>query len=120
MLSFEVLLPACAIGFYLSDAMLMLYGNEIAFERRGTGWRTSTGYRLQLGGRLLFMPNPLAPGRLVFRVQWGPGAAVPADALDVSELQRLTRPLQVFAGLQAILLLVILPPASLTLGAGSI
>src|SRR5262245_31853449 len=118
--SFEVLLPIGAIGFYLYDAALMLYADELVLERRHTGWKSSGGCGLQLGGRLLFLPNPLAPGRLLFRMQWDSAAAQERDQLDVAELQRLTRPLQLIALLQALFLMVALPPASLTLGAGSV
>lgn len=116
--SFEVLLPVGAIAFYLFDAALMLYSNEFALELSRRRWQCSGG-QLQLLGRRLFIPNPFAPGRLLFRLCWDADEK-PAKALDAADLYRITRPLRVIASLQAFILLALLAPVSIGLGAGSL
>ena len=117
--SFEVLLPVVAIGLYLFDSVLMLYGDELALERRRSGWRSSGGRTLQIAGRLAFLPNPFAPWRLLFRLRWSETAAVDGVGLDIAGLRRLARPLQVIALLQVMLLVCALPPLSTMIGAGA-
>lgn len=120
MITFEVMLPLGAVAFYLFDSALLLFGNEFAFERRGSRWKSSPGSAFQFGGRRIFLPNPLAPGALLFRVDWQARKQPGADAaLDFVELARLLRPLRVIVLAQAFLLVVLLAPVSIVLGSGS-
>jgi hypothetical protein len=115
--TFEVLLPIGAIGFYLFDAALMLYGNEFVLLRSRRHWY-SAGGQVQLLGRRLYLPNPFTPGRVLFRLRWDIGRSVDG-ALDIDDLVRLTRPLRVIVTIQAVILLLLLPPVSMALGAGN-
>lgn len=117
--SFEVLLPVGAIAFYLFDAALMLYGNEMVLER-GSLWRGSLGLPAQIGGRRLYLPNPFTPQRLLFRVRWDRPAAGESAPLDVDAWQRAASPIGKVVALQAMLLLMVLPPVSILLGAGTL
>jgi hypothetical protein len=117
--SFEVLLPIGAIAFYVYDSAILLYGNELALERAGSGWRTSAGLPLQIAGRRPFVPNPIAPGTLLFRARWD---AEPADSkcpeFDTGALRSALASLRGVVTLQVLLLFVVLPPTSILLGAG--
>jgi len=70
---------ACAVGLYLVDSALLLYGNEgIVTTRGSTGWRVAFGSGIQLRGKDLFVPSPFFPHRPVFRLTWafaGTGSA---------------------------------------------
>jgi hypothetical protein len=117
--SFEVLLPIGAIAFYVYDSALLLYGNELALERARTGWRTSAGLPLQIARRRPFVPNPLVPGALLFRVRWDVELGGPTDApFDAEALRTTLTSIRALVTLQALLLLVVLPPTSILLGAG--
>jgi hypothetical protein len=64
-------LMACALGLYLVDSSLLLYGNEGIVTTRGrTGWQVAFGSGIQLRGKELFVPSPLLPHRPVFRLTW--------------------------------------------------
>ena len=119
MITFEVMLPLGAIAFYLFDSALLLFGNEFAFERRGRRWKSSPGSVFQFGGRRIFLPNPLTPGALLFRVDWQVPKRHGADAaLDLVDLAQLLRPLRAIVLVQALLLIVLLAPVSILLGSG--
>lgn len=119
MTSFEVLLPVGAVGFYLYDAVVMLYGNEFTLERHAEVWRSSAGFRMLVAGRRPYLPNPFAPDVLLFRVKWDVATdRHEHERFDPETMRRVARPLRVIVFAQAILLLVVLPPVSLTLGAG--
>jgi hypothetical protein len=115
--TFAVLLPIGAIGFYLFDAALMLYGNEFVLLRSRAHWY-SAGGQVQLLGRRLYVPNPFTPGRMLFRLRWDQARSA-EGALDIDGLVRLTRPLRVIVTLQTLILLWLLPPVSIALGAGN-
>lgn len=120
MIAIDVLLPIGAVAFYLADSALLLFGNELAFER-SKRWRCSSGSSFQFGGRRIFLPNPLLPGGLLFRVCWKPGDATGMNgALDLAQLSRQTRPLRFIVYVQAFLLIVALAPVSIVFGSGPI
>lgn len=66
----EVILVLGALALYLQDAMMLLHFDEVALVQTRRGWTSSTGADTQLVGRHLFLPNPFAPARAVFRVSW--------------------------------------------------
>jgi hypothetical protein len=70
--SVEVLAMALVIGLYLQDTLILLYDNEAVLEDIGAhGYRIRFGARtFQLAGRNPFLPNPVTPWRLVFRLAW--------------------------------------------------
>lgn len=117
--SFEVLLPIGAIAFYIYDSAILLYGNELALERGRSGWLTSAGLPLQMGRRRPFVPNPIAPGTLLFRARWDvEPAASKGPQLDTDALRSTLASLRGVVTLQVLLLFVVLPPTSMLLGAG--
>lgn len=59
-----------AVLMYLYDAALLLYHEEVAFETRRRGTPVAGGLMLELGGRQLFLPNPLTPWRPLYRLGW--------------------------------------------------
>lgn len=121
MIAFEVLLPIGAIGFYLVDSALLLFGNELALEHRAKRWRCSPGSAFQFGGRRIYVPNPLTPGASLFRVSWHASEPVGmSGSLDLAALRRLTRPFRYIAAAQAFLLLAALAPISILLGSGAV
>lgn len=62
---------AIAIGLYLYDSALLLYGNEgVVTTQGGSGWRVAFGSAIELRGKALFVPAPLFPHRPVFRLAW--------------------------------------------------
>lgn len=120
MLSFEVLLPVGAAAFYLLDSMMLLYGNELAVERRDGSWTASLGSPLQFAARRVFIPNPFLPGALLFRLVWDADERTgnTGGAVDTVALRRELRVLRLIVQAQAVLLLFVLPPVSILLGAG--
>jgi hypothetical protein len=69
-LSFETMLVLGVTGFYLYDSAMMLYSNELVFTA-GKQWHfASAESHWQLLGKNLYLPNPLTPGRALFRVCW--------------------------------------------------
>ncbi|MBS0216312.1 MAG: hypothetical protein JSR63_01915 [Proteobacteria bacterium] len=66
----EWLLVAGILLFYLQDAALLLYHDEVAISERWRSWNVSASAGVELAGRHLFMPNPLLPQRAVFRATW--------------------------------------------------
>jgi hypothetical protein len=118
--SFEVLLPLGAVGFYLFDAVVLLYGDELALELRHGRWSSSTGSRMQVGGRRPYLPNPFAPGALTFRVRWNVASNHHDDGGRVAtDLWERLRPIRIVVTVQALLLLCALAPISIALGAGT-
>lgn len=71
---------------YLYDSALLLYHDEVAFETGRRGAIVPGGLMLELGGRVLFVPNPLTPHRPLYRLSWlahvpGPGVRAGAPGL---------------------------------------
>lgn len=90
-------LPALLGGIvlmYLYDSALLLYHDEIAFETR-RGGIVAGGLVLALGGRLLFVPNPLTPHRPLYRLSWL--ATAPEAGGGAASLRRLAGRLSVLA-----------------------
>src|SRR3546814_1602536 len=81
----EVLLVIGIVAFYAQDAMMLLYHDELVFERVARRWRPSPGSS-QWQGRFLFIPNLLAPWRPLLR-----GAIPDRSDEHTSELQSLMR-----------------------------
>lgn len=113
----ELWLPLGAVAFYLYDAILMLWQNELVYTRTRKGWRVDGGSPLRIGGRRLFLPQPLLPHRPQFLVRWSSGDTRDARAAVPAELLRALRPIGVL-NLIHVLLLVALPVALWTDGAG--
>jgi hypothetical protein len=116
--SFELLLPLGAIGFYLLDATILLYGNEVGLESRRGTWRSSTGFDMQVGGRRPFVPSPFAPHGLLFRVRWDARSRRDGLPLDVADFALRLAPIRVLVSVQAVLLWLVLPALSIGYGAG--
>ncbi len=119
--SFEVLLPVGAVALYLYDSAQALYGDELLLERRGRGWRASAGGALLLAGRRPCLPNPFTPGSSLFRVRWDrPNDDGTLGAGDVDAWCGALRPLRGIVLAQLALLVGVLPPVSVALGAGTL
>ena len=67
-LPFEILLPVGALAFYLYDCLLPLYGNELLLVAGVGGWRVRQAGHWVVGGRRLFLLDPLQPQAPTFRV----------------------------------------------------
>ena len=67
--SFEVALPLGAIGFYLFDSTMLLYGNELVFIRQRARWNVTGGLDLFLFGNRICTPMALSVA-LLWRVAW--------------------------------------------------
>ena len=106
--SLEALLVIGIIGFYAQDAMLLLYHDELVFERVAGRWRPSPG-DLQWKGRFLFVPNLLAPWRPLLRGACSDAPPVTTDAPSLDPVLKALRPLRVGVTLLAALLLVGVP-----------
>jgi hypothetical protein len=113
----ELWLPVGAVAFYLYDAALMLWQNELVYTRTRKGWLVDGGSSLRLGGRRLFLPQPLLPHRPQFLVRWSSGDTRDAQAPVPVEVLRTLRPIGVLNLIQ-VALLVALPLALWTDGAG--
>lgn len=119
-LSFEALLIIGIAGFYLFDSATLLYADELVYIKQGKGWAFACPRgNWRLGGKTLYIPNPLTPVHPLFRVHWSPAepqppceSTVPVDFLNA------LRPFCYLNGLLLVLLLGIQPLILLTLGAG--
>ena len=103
--SLEVLLVAGIIAFYVQDAMLLLYHDEVVFERRGGAWRAAAPGP-QWSGRFLFVPSLLAPWRPLLRASASTAAV---DAASFQPMLKALRPLQAGVAVLGVLLLVGVP-----------
>jgi hypothetical protein len=120
----EFWLPIGAVAFYLYDAAHLLWQNELVYERAGRRWRVEGGSSIRLGGRRLFLPNPLLPHRPLFLVRWTATSREPdaddAAAARVAKLEAVLaalRPIGVLNQVQ-VALLCLLPVALWSLGTG--
>src|SRR4051794_6198312 len=121
---FEWLLPLGAVAFYLFDSGSLLYGNELMIELRGRHSRVSSGSRLMIAGRRLYLPNPLTPHALLLQVRWSSTDArgeQPAACETLSrEFVQGLRPVRWIMSLLAVLLFLVLPLVSMLYGAGAV
>lgn len=106
--SLEFLLVVGIVAFYVQDATLLLYHDELMFERVGKAWRPSAG-GAQWSGRFLFVPNLLAPWRPLLRGSCTEATAVTAHAQAIDPMLKALRPLQLGVTLLGALLLVGVP-----------
>ena len=106
----EIALVLGAIAFYLYDAALLLYADEVLFFHGRRGWRAWPGPGFMLGGRFLCLPRPFAPATPVFRHGWSqPAPCRPGRRPPMAPFLRALRPLQYGSALLAALLFVALP-----------
>ena len=81
--STEFLLVALAAGLYLFDAIVLLHADEglLVHGGRDRWWATLAPDHLVLGGRNIYVPNPLRPHESIYRLGWqfDGGVAAPAD-----------------------------------------
>ncbi len=115
----EFWLPVGAAAFYLYDAALLLWQNELVYTRNGSSWLVDGGSQIRLGARRLFLPNPLLPQRPQFLVRWSGNdpRATEADAEVPQALLNALRPIGVL-NLAQLALLFALPIALWVDGAG--
>jgi hypothetical protein len=109
--SAELLLPVGAIAFYLYDSLLWLYGDELVLIRDARRWWSAAGSDWLLLRRRLYLPNPFAPQRPLWRACWSAGtrAAEPGDLKALAALQIALRPLGVLVFLEMLLIVCALP-----------
>jgi hypothetical protein len=115
----EFWLPIGAAAFYLYDAALLLWQNELVYTRKGQSWLVDGGSQIRLGARRLFLPNPLLPQRAQFLVRWSGNdpRAGDADAEVPQALLDALRPIGLL-NLVQLVLLIALPIALWVDGAG--
>lgn len=115
----EFWLPVGAAAFYLYDSALLLWQNELVYQRSGRRWIVQGGSAMRLQGRRLFLPNPLLAHRPHFLVCWSkedPPARAQVGEEPAGFLQAV-RPIAILNMLH-VLLLVALPVALWSTGAG--
>ena len=122
MLPFEVLLPLGAVGFYVYDSLLLLFGNEMLFVRTRQGWRVVEASRQRLLGRRLCLLNLVLPHWPVFRVAVSERQilAVRGTVPDQGPFLLALRGPGACAALLLVLIAVVLPFVSIGLGAGPV
>lgn len=113
----ELWLPIGAVAFYLYDAVLMLWQNELVYTRTGQGWQVEGGSTLRLGARRVFLPNPFLPQRPQFLVRWSSSDARTGLSSAPTALLQALKPIGMLNVIQ-LALLVALPVALWTDGAG--
>jgi hypothetical protein len=116
----EVLLAFAIVAVYLFDSALFLsIGEVVVTTGRGVLRGVSFGSGFELGGRRPYLPNPLAPFRPEFRVQWdltdAPTAEIDAVSSQMQQHLQAIRPIGWLATLSG-LLIVIAAPLALLLG----
>jgi hypothetical protein len=104
----EFLLVAGIVAFYVQDATLLLYHDEIVFERVARAWRPSVG-GAQWSGRFLYVPGLLAPWRPLLRGSCTQAPVATAQARAIGPVLKALRPLQVGVTVLGALLLVGVP-----------
>lgn len=104
----EWLLIAGVAVFYLQDSMLLLYWDELAFERGRDGWHVSTGSAQTWAGRHPWLPAPWHPARTLLRGHWSPADGKPA-AWDLEAHLAALPPLQAGCIAVGVLMLLALP-----------
>ena len=109
--SAELLLPIGAIAFYLYDSLLWLFGDELVLIRDARRWWIAAGSDGLLLRRRLYLPNPFAPQRLLWRWCWSAGtrAMQSTDLKPLAALQVALRPLGVLVFLEMLLIVIALP-----------
>ncbi len=108
-LSTEALLFVAILGLYLYDSSLLLYCNEVILTPSGVeDWHIGFGSsNMGVGGRELFIPNPLLIHRPMFRLSWSFEHADSEQAITIP--RSLFSPLEPMVWAIAIGLLVFLP-----------
>ena len=116
--SFDILLPLGAIAFYLYDSALLLHDNELLLIRRGARWSIRGGSDIRVAGKRLYLPNPLTPQALLFRVAWSTSdRRSPQDSAQAIEAFGCSlRFIRVLVVAQIVILMALLPGISWTLG----
>lgn len=120
--SFEGLLALGIVGFYLWDSAMLLHRNEMIFTQSGGNWAFACpDVRWHLLGKILHLPNPFSPHRLLFRVAW---TLVPDEEQhdgdqDLERFASAVEPLQAMVLVLYWLLIVGLPLALLAFGSGA-
>jgi len=105
----DLWLLAGIVAFYLYDAAMLLYANELVAWPRRRGWAAAVGGDTQWRGAFAFLPAWWRPASPVLRLQWMRAPGTGATGLDVQPLLRALRPLQVGVWLMAALLFLVLP-----------
>ena len=120
MTPFELWLPLGAAGFYLYDSAQLLWHNELVFRFDGRRWRFDAGTDVRLFGRRVHLPNPFQPQHLQFRVLWSdqPTTGIPGPKAEFTKLHGTLAGVRIPVLLMALVLLVVLPAVTWTLGAG--
>lgn len=122
-LPFEALLVLGIPAFYVFDSALLLCFNELVFQESFGKWAFSTsGASWQMGGKSLYLPNPLTPYKTLFRVAWSPkDPPLPAETDNrLLHLVKTTRPLTFLVSAMAFEMLVLIPVVIFAFGTGPI
>lgn len=71
----EAILMGAVVVLYLYDSAVLLYSNEgVMYPVGGSRWAIAFGSdRFQWRGRDVFLPNPFAPHRPLYRLHWSYG-----------------------------------------------
>jgi hypothetical protein len=104
----SLLLMLGVVALYLQDSAMLLHYDELVLGEKRRGWRFAAG-SLRIGGRHLFLPNPLTPARGVFRASWLADADAPVHKAGLEHFLDALSPLRNGVRVLWVLLLVALP-----------
>ncbi len=90
---------------------MLLYSDELIFIEIGGRWSFSTGSTVQLLRKNPYVPNPLTPDSLLFRVNWSAAALTPGEGQEsaIRQIKDALSPLRYTTVALFMLLLVAFP-----------
>lgn len=116
---FAPMLVVGAIGLYIFDSAMLLYGNEFVLTRRGGRWRLAKPSAIEFSSRRLYLPNPLTPHRPHFRLHWTLAAANDVTATVPSQDQFIKAAATVGVAVVPLMLVLASGPVLVALGFAS-
>jgi len=122
-MSFELQLIIGIAGFYLFDSAVLLYANELVFEKSSREWsylHPESGVQILRKG--LCIPNPLLPANPIFRVSWRASLTcnLEEDLKGLYDFMSALNPLRYMILILFIFMFVVLPFVAFYFGTGSI
>ena len=120
-MSTEALIVLGLFGFHLYDALVLLHPREMVMRCTAERTALSSPYPyLTIRGRIPWLPNPLRPDRMLFRLSWSdePRAIEGRSLVEVRALATRLRPLGALTLVTGATMLIGLPVLALRFGIG--